>query len=90
MQPSDKPLRVPDYRLEEVDGDAMLFHPARDEIHQLNSTAALIWQLCDGARTVSQLIALLQESYPEAAAQIPGDVEEALRDLEHIGCLRPA
>jgi hypothetical protein len=84
---NSRPMHEPNYRLEEVDGDVMLFHPARTEIHHLNATAALVWQLCDGQRSIGEIILILQESYPEAKDEIPGDVAEVVKDLIQKGCL---
>ena len=81
------PTRNPGYRMETVDNDVMLFHPGKTQIHYLNPTAALIWQLCDGLRSTDELIQLLQESYPEASDEIPADVHATLRDLAQKGCL---
>jgi len=90
MDDLSKPYRNPDYRLETVDGDVMLFHPAKTQIHYLNQTAALIWQLCDGSRSIGEMILLLQENYPEAQGDIPNDVRATLHDLKQKGCLNLA
>lgn len=87
MEPQDKPTRNAGYRMETVDEDVMLFHPGKTQIHYLNPTAALIWQLCDGQRTTDELIRLLVESYPDASAEIPADVHDTLQDLINKGCL---
>ncbi len=87
MDSINTPYRDPNFRLEVVDGDVMLFHPTRTEIHHLNSTAAVVWQLCDGTRTIGDLILLLQETYPEAKNEIPADVKTVLQDLKGKGCL---
>jgi hypothetical protein len=82
-----KPFRQPDFRLETVDGEAMLYHPARTEMQYLNPTAALVWGLCDGTRSVGEIILLLQESYPEAREEIPSDVMAVLQEFKKNGCL---
>lgn len=70
--------RVPkpkaDYRLEELDGEMLLYHPAETKTIYLNETASLIWSLCDGTRTVADIAKLLEESFPETGAHVIDDV----------------
>jgi hypothetical protein len=83
-----RPHRNPDYRLEAIDGELLLFHPERGEIMYCNETASLIWQLCDGGRTTQEIVDLLVDTFPEAAAAIPGDVESTLQELHQHGAIR--
>jgi hypothetical protein len=39
----------------EVDGELLIYDLERDKAHCLNPSAAAIWKLCDGHRTVSEL-----------------------------------
>lgn len=87
MDLTNRPRRSADYRLETVDDETLLYHPACDKILQFNQTASLIWQLCDGERTVAEIIGLLQESYPEAAAEIAEDVLAMLDQFVQNGCV---
>ena len=50
-------------------------------------TAALVWRLCDGERTVGEIVRLLSETYPEASASIPSDVSATLDTLAREGAL---
>jgi hypothetical protein len=81
MASTDRPHRQPDYRLEEIDGELLLFHPGKAQILYCNETASLVWQLCDGKQTVAEIIALLAEAFPEAADSIPDDVEAVLKQF---------
>lgn len=81
---SNKPRRKADYRLEKIDDELLLYHPGETKILYCNQTASLIWELCDGQRTVGEIIAALSEAFPEAAESIPADVEATLGQfLEH-------
>jgi hypothetical protein len=77
----DHPCRRADYRLEELDGELLIYHPAESTVVYCNQTASLIWHLCDGTHTSAEISALLGAAYPEAAASIPPDVESTLRTL---------
>ena len=77
----DRPRRKSDYRLEELDGELLIYHPTESNVVYCNQTASLIWHLCDGTHTAAEISALLSDAYPEAAASIPIDVESTLRTL---------
>jgi hypothetical protein len=74
-----KPLRKPEFRLERMDKELLLFNPVSTRILYLNEQASVIWQLCDGTRTAEGMIELLAAAYPEASKSIGGDVYETLK-----------
>lgn len=82
----NRPRRAAGYQIETVDDELLLYNPEHGRILALNATGALVWQLCDGARTVGEIVGLLQEGYPDAAG-IPGDVEELLGKLREAGAV---
>ena len=73
-----KPTRNQDYRLEKMDNELLLFNPKTTNILYLNETASLIWQLCDGQRTVNEMVSLLKETFPEVSESIQQDVIETI------------
>ncbi len=83
----NKPRRKADYRLEMIDNEWLLFHPAQARILYCNQSASLIWQLCDGQKTPQEIVALLTAAYPEAAASIADDVQDTLQQLAQHGAL---
>ena len=74
---TSKPHRIPDYRLEEIDGELLLYHPDRTKIIYCNPSASLIWQLCDGQRTAQDIIDLLYTAYnqPDIAADVTATLD---------------
>ena len=54
----------------------------------LNETATVIWQLCDGARTVKEIVDILVEACPDAAADVRADVKETIEELARNGALQ--
>jgi hypothetical protein len=90
MDLADKPFRSPEVHVERVDEDILAYHPRGDRILQFNQTAAIIWQLCDGSRTVQEISRLLSEAYPDQAAQVNVELPGILRTLEEFGCIGPA
>jgi hypothetical protein len=87
MEETAKPRRKPDYRLELLDNELLLYHPTETKIFYFNQTASLIWQLCDGQHSVSEIIGLLNDAYPEAVDTIPIDVANTLKQFEEHGCI---
>ncbi len=63
-----------DYFLEKIDDEITVYHPSLTTSLYLNETGALIWELCDGDRTVTDIIDILLELYPESRSQIHDDV----------------
>ena len=83
----DRPIRGADYRLEQLDDELLLYHPSDTKILYLNQSASLVWGLCDGEHNVAEIIELLSQAYPEAAASIPDDVHAALTEFLGSGCI---
>ncbi len=79
-----------DYLLERIDGEITVYHPTLTTAVYLNETGALIWELCDGKRTIADIIQVLREQYPESHTQIDTDVKTVINQLvEHdIGELK--
>jgi hypothetical protein len=82
-----KPRQQRGFRLETLESELLLYDPGQTKTIYLNPTASLIWQMCDGKHTVDEIIALLQESYPDAAEGIPRDVAAALDQFSEHGAI---
>jgi hypothetical protein len=73
--------------VEEMGPETLLYEADSHRTIYLNETAALVWKLCDGTRTAQDLIDTLLESYPEARAELPRDVEQAVEMMLREGAL---
>jgi hypothetical protein len=87
MELQDKPKQKPDYRLEKLDDELLLYHPDRTTIMYCNATASLVWQLCDGERTVGEMIDLLCAAYDQPEAAITAEVISTLEKLCRHGAV---
>ncbi|MEQ1869071.1 MAG: PqqD family protein [Vicinamibacterales bacterium] len=85
MTSASIPRPVPGFALQQMDDDVLLYHPGLTRTVHLNDTAALIWKLCDGLRSVDDIASLLGEAYPEAASEMNVDVMTALARLVRDG-----
>lgn len=66
------------FELEEIDGELLLYSPESTRSIYMNSTASIIWRLCDGKLTTEEIIDLLKEAFPEAESSIEQDVFDSL------------
>lgn len=88
MKPDNPfPKKCDGFIIEHMDGGVVLLHPARNIIIHSNETAALIWQLCDGVHTVSEIVGILAGAYPDARAQIAAEVPVTIQKLRAQGAL---
>lgn len=64
-----------------MDGELLLYDPRSAVTLHLNGPSAVVWQLLDGQRSLADIVAVVQESYPEQADQIPEDIAAVIKDL---------
>lgn len=81
------PTPVDGFQIETLDGEIVLLHPTRNLIIHSNQTGALIWQLCNGTRTVDEITEILSAAYPEARDDIQADVPALIQTLVSRGAL---
>jgi hypothetical protein len=71
---SELSSRVDDIDIVEVADGFVVYHPARDRVHFVNHTAAVVLELCDGTKSDAEIASVVQHCYelPE-----PPEVEVA-------------
>ena len=57
--------------IEEMDDEILLYKPSLHRAIHLNGSAATIWKLCDGTRTIKDLVTLSYVGVPERAVEYP-------------------
>jgi len=87
MDQTQCPQRQEGYILERFEDELLLYHLDNAQTVYLNVSAALIWELCDGETSIADIIAFLQEQFPDAATQIKGDVLETVARLQEAGAM---
>jgi hypothetical protein len=73
------PCSAEGFELEEIDGEILLYSPSSTRSVYLNSTASLIWRLCDGKQSVGEIISQLKEAFPEAQDSMEDDVTHSIQ-----------
>ena len=81
------PVPAADVEMEVVEGEVLLYHPQKTCAVYLNPTAAVVWGLCNGMRSVREIIRVIGESYPDADANLTDDVLVTLNQLQESGVL---
>ena len=76
-----------DVAMEVIDGEVLLYHPQNPSAVYLNPTAAVVWGLCDGNRSIRAIIDVIRESYPDASESLPEEVLATLEQLQESGVL---
>lgn len=77
----DKPVRNDQCRMEELDDEILLYHPGNNKTLYINKSAAVIWQLCTGEHSVSEMVSMIQDAYPAESDSLEQDVLTTLNDL---------
>ncbi len=75
------PVPIADLKTEVIEGELLLYDPQQTKAVYLNSSAAVIWNLCDGHRTTQEIIQLISDGYPDAKANLPEEVLTTLQQL---------
>ena len=77
----DRPQRRERVLAEQVDGETVLLDLDSGMYFGLNDVGARIWELCDGTRTVSEIVASISDEYDAPEEVIRSDVQELLGTL---------
>ena len=73
--------------VEEMDDELLLYRPTTHKAIHLNSMAATIWKLCDGTRTINDIVDCLAGTFPNAKVGIRHDVQQVIDQLLRDGAL---
>jgi len=77
----ERPKRRERVLAEQVDGETVLLDLDSGMYFALNDVGARIWELCDGSRTVTDIVATISEEYEAPEEIINADVNELLGTL---------
>lgn len=87
MELSRRPRHAAKIAVQQFDDEILLLAADGGTGIWLNQTASLVWLLCNGQRTVGEIIALLQEEFPVEADDVSAEVADALRTLSGHGAI---
>jgi hypothetical protein len=82
--PGTRPGRSKDVREYPLGDEVLLFADGRQVVHALNTSAWAVWDLCDGSRTIRDIVRELAE----LVGRDPDSLEpEVVRTVEELGGL---
>jgi hypothetical protein len=82
MNPNSCPKRGEQVIAQKAANDTLLFNMNDGNYYSLNEIGGRIWELCDGNRSVSQLITALAAEYDASGDVLEQDVMELLEGLK--------
>jgi Coenzyme PQQ synthesis protein D (PqqD) len=69
----------------ELDDNVALYDEVGQLLIMLNSSAAVVWECCDGATTVDDMVRALTAEHPDDAGVIGEDVRRTVGKLVDLG-----
>lgn len=82
------PSRREDIVCHRFERQALLYDPITDDVHVLNSTALIVWDLCDGQHDVADIVSALHTRFAGTTGRdVSVDVRATLHLLEAKGLI---
>jgi hypothetical protein len=83
IEMSDIPTKKPDLKVEELEGEYLVYDSSNEEVHNLNPTASFIWSLADGSRDVSFFVDEISRAASSDVNRetVEKDVRECLKEM---------
>jgi hypothetical protein len=81
------PTRRPDLMARTVDDELVIFDRDRNQVHRLNTTAAYVWNSCDGRHTPSDIAKDLASDFDRAQDDVYVDVVDVINTMTRLGLL---
>ena len=81
--------RVDDLEVNEVPDGYVIYETARDRVHYLNKTAAIVFEFCDGKRDADDVVSrvkLLFDLDSFADAEIKSAIDSLLKEGLILSC----
>ena len=75
---SGKPVKKKELSTRKLGKELVIVDKRNNQVHSLNETAAMIWQLCDGKMSKGGLVAKTQGTYQVDQETAESDVEKVL------------
>jgi hypothetical protein len=82
MTLESRPKRADQVIAQKAANDVLLFNMEDGNYYSLNEIGGRVWDLCDGSRSVSQLVALLASEYEASTEDIRKDVTDLLEGFQ--------
>jgi len=81
------PRQRSDITRQTIDGEVVILDRRSQKIHQLNEAGSFIWDKCDGATPVSEIVRSVTERFDVEHDVAMADVERAVEELRSLDLL---
>ena len=88
--PESRPVSRQGASAVDLDDNVAVYDDVGQLLILLNSSAALVWALCDGRTTVKAMVEALAAAHPDDSDVIGEDVRQTLRKLAELGLVSDA
>jgi Coenzyme PQQ synthesis protein D (PqqD) len=78
---------VDDFEVSQVDDGYVVYHEARDRVHYLNHTAALVLEHCTGENETADIVRIMQRTY-DLTEPPEEEIGECIEQLRQEGLVR--
>ena len=82
-----KPKIREDLTIEELDGEAVVYDEESTELHHLNRTATIVFDLCDGSATMAEMAEDISAVFGVPVNQVEPEVRALIRRFRKIDLL---
>ena len=84
----ERPKRRLDLTHRTIEGETVILNREEGWLHQLNPTASLIWNLCDGTLGISEISERLLDEYEIDSVTGRRDVEKVVSEFRKLNLLQ--
>jgi PqqD family protein of HPr-rel-A system len=85
--PAQKPKSRSDLTVVVLEGEAVIYDDATRQVHYLNPTATVVFNLCDGSSTIKELSADIADAFSLRPKEVEPQVRTLLRSFRQAGFL---
>src|SRR2546430_16766140 len=71
----------------EVEGESVIYDRRTKDLHYLNQSSALVFDLCDGATTMKEMAVAISDVYQAPFDDVEPQVRGTVRELRRRGLL---
>jgi PqqD family protein of HPr-rel-A system len=87
--PVTRPKVRDDLTLAELDGETVVYDDSTGHLHYLNTTATLVFHLCDGSGTIKELAADVADVYQLGEETVEKQIRTLVGRFRRAGLLQP-
>jgi hypothetical protein len=82
-----RPRPRPDLVVQRLDDELVVYDATTRTLHHLNASATIFWSLCDGARTVAEIVEIIAAHTDREPVSLEPDAQELIARLTDASLL---